>query len=143
LLLFWPAKVDFLWERDNFYSMATKKQKNQTNPIDYTNEKYWEKLANQSLIRFYILRALKEKDLHGYLLIREIRELSDEFCNPSESTLYPALNQLYRGGLIEHVNPKDKDKKTYHLTPKGKEAFKAAAKTWNRIIPTLAKRTIL
>jgi DNA-binding PadR family transcriptional regulator len=111
--------------------------------IDYTQEEYWEKLANQSLIRFYILRALKDHDLHGYMLIKEINRISDEFCNPAESTLYPALNQMLKAGLITQTNLKDKSRKTYRLTPKGKEAFKAAAKTWNRVIPTLSKRTIL
>lgn len=113
------------------------------NSIDYTNELYWEKLANQSLIRFYILRALKDQDLHGYMLIKEISRLSDEFCNPAESTLYPALSQMLKAELITLANPKDKKKKTYKMTPKGKEAFKAAAKVWNRIIPTLSRRTIL
>jgi len=113
------------------------------NIIDYTNEEYWERLANQSLIRFFILRALKDQDLHGYMIIRTIRKLSNEFCSPSESTLYPALSQMFKAGLIEFVDPKDKERKTYRLTLKGKDAFKVAAKTWNSIIPTLSKRTIL
>ena len=111
--------------------------------IDYTSDLYWRKLINQSLIRFYILRTLKDKDLHGYMLIQEIKHVSNDFCSPSESTLYPALNQLLKAGLIQHTNPKDKMRKTYHLTNKGKEAFMVAAKTWNQVIPTLSKRTIL
>lgn len=110
---------------------------------DFTDERYWVRLVNQSLIRFYILRALKDKDLHGYMLIQEISKISNEFCNPSESTLYPALGQLLRGGLIQQTNPKDRTRKTYRLTPKGKDAFKTAAKVWNSVIPTLNRRTIL
>ena len=113
------------------------------NDVDYTSEDYWEKLINQSLIRFYILRALKDQDLHGYMLIQQIKKISNEFCNPSESTLYPALNQLLTGGLIQQTNLQEKSRKTYHLTQKGREAFAVAAKTWNRVIPTLQKRTIL
>lgn len=111
--------------------------------IDYISEDYWRKLINQSLIRFYILKALKEKDLHGYMLIQDIRKLSNDFCSPSESTLYPALNQLLKAGLILQSNPKERSRKTYHLTPKGKEAFKTAAKVWNMVLPTLSKRTLL
>jgi len=110
---------------------------------DYTTEEYWKKLINQSLIRFFILRALKDKDLHGYLLIQEVKKLSNDFCNPSESTLYPALGQMLKAGLIEQVKNANKDRKTYHLTPKGKEAFKMATKTWNTILPTISKRTLL
>lgn len=111
--------------------------------IDYTQEEYWEKLINQSLIRFFILRALKDDDLHGYMLIQQIKDISNDFVHPSESTLYPALNQMLKAGLLSQTNPKDKIRKTYHLTPMGREAFKVAAKTWNRILPTLNKRTIL
>jgi len=110
---------------------------------DYASEDYWQKLINQSLVRFFILRALKDKDLHGYVLIQEIRKLSNEFCSPSESTLYPALAQLSRAGLIQQTSAKGKERKTYHLTQKGKDAFKIATKTWNTILPTLNKRTLL
>jgi len=111
--------------------------------LDYTTEEYWVKLINQSLIRFYILKALKDRDLHGYMLIQEIKKLSDDFCNPSESTLYPALAQLLKAGLIQQTNPQEKARKTYHLTQKGKEAFKVAASIWNKVIPTLSRRTLL
>jgi len=110
---------------------------------DYTTEDYWQKLINQSLIRFFILRALKDKDLHGYILIQEIRKLSNEFCSPSESTLYPALAQLKKAGLIQQTSAREKERKTYHLTQKGKDAFKIATKTWNSILPTLRRSTLL
>jgi len=126
------------------YSFILMKSKSARRPkLDYTDEKYWIKLINQSLIRFYILRALKDQDLHGYMLIREISKISNEFCNPSESTLYPALGQLLRGGLLQQTNPQDKRRKTYRLTPKGKKAFKTAAKAWNSALPTLNRRTLL
>ena len=111
--------------------------------IDYTDEDYWIKLINQSLIRFFILKALKDRDLHGYMLIQEIRHSSNDFCQPSESTLYPALGQLKRAGLIQQTNPRERERKTYHLTQKGKDAFKVAAKVWNSVLPTLSRRTIL
>ena len=111
--------------------------------IDYISEDYWKKLINQSLIRFFILRALKDHDLHGYMLIQEIKKISNDFCNPSESTLYPALAQFLEAGLIQQSNPRDEDRKTYHLTQKGRNAFKVAAKAWNTILPTLRKSTLL
>jgi PadR family transcriptional regulator PadR len=111
--------------------------------IDYTKEDYWIKLVNQSLVRFFILKSLKEKDLHGYMLIQEIRKQSNDFCQPSESTLYPALGQMLKGGLIQQTNPTQKERKTYRLTEKGRLAFKTASKVWNTILPTMNRRTIL
>lgn len=111
--------------------------------IDYNSEEYWQKLINQSLIRFFILRALKEKDLHGYLLIKEVRRISNDFCSPSESTLYPALAQMSKAGLIQQTTTPQKERKTYHLTQKGRESFKAAAKVWNTILPTIQRKALL
>jgi DNA-binding PadR family transcriptional regulator len=130
------GKIDCLKFCATFITMSNRE-------IDYTQEDYWIKLINQSLVRFYILKALKDKDLHGYMLIQEISKLSNDFCSPSESTLYPALAQLKAAGLIQQTNPKDRSRKTYHLTQKGRDAFKTAAKTWNRVLPNMGKNTIL
>ena len=110
---------------------------------DYTNEDYWRALANQSLIRFFILKALKDRDLHGYLLIEEIKEISDGFCSPSESTLYPALNQMLKAGLLQNTVSEVKTRKTYRITDEGKLAFKTAAKVWNEIVPKIQRSAIL
>ena len=110
---------------------------------DYTTEQYWSSLANQSLIRFFILKALKDKDLHGYLLIEEVSQLSGEFCKPSESTLYPALNQMLKAGLIQKTASEVKTRKTYRITAEGKIAFKAGAKVWNEVIPKIQRSAIL
>ena len=114
-----------------------------TKKTDYLSDDYWSKLINQSLIRFFILRALKDEDMHGYKLIRAIRKMSNDYVSPAESTLYPALNQMQAGELIQQTNPSAKERKVYRLTDKGKQAFKIAAKNWNMILPALLRKTIL
>jgi DNA-binding PadR family transcriptional regulator len=114
-------------------------------PANPTSPSYWRALINQSAIRFFILRALWDKDSYGYILSGEIEELSWGFCTPTESTLYPALADLERRGLIHSsaVVANSRTRKMYHITEQGKLAFRTAAKTWGEIIPAIRKATTL
>lgn len=116
-----------------------------TAPANPTSPSYWRSLINQSAIRFFILRALWDKDSYGYILSKEIEEQSWGFCTPTESTLYPALNDLERRGLIHSskVSANSRTRKVYHITDSGKLAFRTAAKTWGEIIPAIRKATTL
>ncbi|MEI6478117.1 MAG: PadR family transcriptional regulator [bacterium] len=114
-------------------------------PANPTSPQYWRSLINQSAIRFFILRALWDKDSYGYILSKQIEELSWGFCTPTESTLYPALNELEKRGLIRSaaINANSRTRKVYHITDSGKLAFRTAAKTWGEIIPALRQSTTL
>lgn len=116
-----------------------------TPPANPTSPVYWRSLINQSAIRFFILRALWEKESYGYILSKEIEELSWGFCKPTESTLYPALNDLEKQGLIRSskVTANSRLRKMYHITESGKLAFRTAAKTWGEIIPAVRQSTTL
>jgi PadR family transcriptional regulator, regulatory protein PadR len=114
-------------------------------PSNHTSPVYWRALINQSAIRFFILRALWDKDSYGYVLSKEIEELSWGFCTPTESTLYPALNDLERQGLIHgtKISANSRIRKMYHITDTGKIAFRTAAKTWAEVIPAIRQSTTL
>jgi PadR family transcriptional regulator, regulatory protein PadR len=110
-----------------------------------TSPHYWHALINQSTIRFFILRALWDKDSYGYILSQEIEDLSWGFCHPTESTLYPALNDLEKKGLIHSTKTvaNSRTRKVYHITEQGKLAFRTAAKTWGDVIPAIKRSTTL
>jgi DNA-binding PadR family transcriptional regulator len=109
--------------------------------INRTEQKYWNELINQSLIQFFILKALQKKGpTHGYLLIEAINEISWEKAKPTQSTIYPALNKLAKEGLLRvEIN---KRRKVYTLTEQGMTAIRAASKAWNEVIPILQRNTI-
>jgi DNA-binding PadR family transcriptional regulator len=110
------------------------------------DEKYWKTLINQGLIRFFLLKVLyADKEAHGYGLVKRIEEISDGLCRPTESTIYPALDQLSRGGYVDinKVSAGKKVRKVYSLNEKGRSAFRAAAKAYGEIIPTLRKAIML
>lgn len=106
---------------------------------------YWQALINQSVIRFFILRVLWEKDSYGYILSKEVEEVSWGFCKPTESTLYPALSDMESQGLIHSakVETQSRTRKMYSITTEGKIAFRLAAKTWGRVLPAIREATML
>lgn len=55
------------------------------------------------MIELAVLGLLKEQDLHGYELRKQLSELPGGRSAISFGSLYPALNRLERGGLVKAV----------------------------------------
>ena len=72
---------------------------------------------------YYTLLALVEP-LHGYILMQKVREISKGSVDIGPGTLYGVFSKLQKEGLILKVKEEDR-RKTYILTPKGKEVLRA------------------
>lgn len=72
---------------------------------------------------YYTLLALIEP-LHGYIVMQKVMEISKGSVNIGPGTLYGAFSKLQNEGLILMVNEENR-RKTYTLTPKGKEVLRA------------------
>ncbi len=70
-------------------------------------------------VRAAILLLVQERPMHGYELIQQIRERSEDIWRPSPGSIYPALSQLEDEGLI--VIEKVSGRKTAKLTDAGTE----------------------
>ncbi|GAB4585310.1 hypothetical protein Ntsu_31420 [Nocardia sp. IFM 10818] len=68
-------------------------------------------------VRAAILLLLQEKPMHGYELIQQIRERSQDVWRPSPGSIYPALAQLEDEGLV--LIEKVSGRKTAKLTEAG------------------------
>ncbi|MFA7244486.1 MAG: PadR family transcriptional regulator [Patescibacteria group bacterium] len=114
--------------------------------MDLENPGYWRKLINQGMIRFFLLKVLyKDKESYGYKLVKRIEELSEGICRPTESTIYPALDQLMKGGYvtIQEVSAGMRTRKVYSLNEQGRSAYRTAAKAYGEIIPLLREAIML
>ena len=114
--------------------------------MDLENPGYWRKLINQGMIRFFLLKVLyKDKESYGYRIVKRVAELSEGLCRPTESTIYPALEQLKVGGYVEvhESNVGKKTRKIYVLNMKGRSAYRTAAKSYGEIIPLLREAIML
>ncbi|WP_232534880.1 PadR family transcriptional regulator [Nocardia terpenica] len=68
-------------------------------------------------VRAAILLLLQERPMHGYELIQQIRERSEDVWRPSPGSIYPALSQLEDEGLV--LIEKVSGRKTAKLTEDG------------------------
>ena len=82
---------------------------------------------NRSDIRMLLLSLLSKKDMYGYQLIQDLKDLSQNYFLLKEGCLYPILHSLENDGLIssywEDTESKRK-KKYYHISESGKKLLK-------------------
>ena len=71
-----------------------------------------------NFVKFYTLCLLASGPKHGYELIKELEEKLGRRI--SASNVYPFLGSLRKSRLIRFDKIGKRDKKTYYLTPEGK-----------------------
>lgn len=52
-------------------------------------------------LELMILQTLNRRPMHGYALAQHIRDVSDEFLQIEEGSLYPALQRMLKTGWLE------------------------------------------
>ena len=73
-------------------------------------------------VEFMILQSLRLKPMHGYALLKHIKQVSNNLLQVEEGSLYPALQRMHRGGLLESeigVSAKGRPTRIYRLTDAG------------------------
>lgn len=69
---------------------------------------------------YYILLALAIPK-HGYAIMQEVSERSNETVEIGPASLYTILNKLQKNNLIELIEDSTDRRKCYKLTERGKE----------------------
>jgi len=72
-------------------------------------------------VRAAILRLLTERPMHGYEMIQEIAERTQQLWKPSPGSVYPTLQLLVDEGLLVATET-DTSKKLFELTEQGRAA---------------------
>jgi PadR family transcriptional regulator, regulatory protein PadR len=92
-----------------------------------------------SLSKFFILQVLHDHPMHGYDIARAVERTTNGCCSPSEGTIYPALREFEDGGYVtskaEFVS--GRERKTYTLTDKGRDAFRVGLEAWMDVTKAL------
>ena len=73
-------------------------------------------------LEIMILQSLRLRPMHGYALVKHIKQVSDELLQVEEGSLYPALQRMLREGLLksdEGVSAKGRPTRIYRLTDAG------------------------
>lgn len=93
-------------------------------------------------LKALILAVLADQDLHGYEILKQIRQRSGQVFKFGESKLYPALHALELDGLIasEWIEQEGKpDRKVYRLTPQGAGKLEEHRKEWERFAASVGR----
>ncbi|HZH97425.1 MAG TPA: PadR family transcriptional regulator [Fimbriimonadaceae bacterium] len=87
-----------------------------------------------------ILGALAEGPLHGYEIVRKIRN-SGGAPKLSEGQIYPYLHKLEEAGYLEanwHTDTGAAPRRVYELTPSGRQELEKQRKEWKRFSESIA-----
>src|SRR5882724_13619726 len=52
-------------------------------------------------LEIMILQSLRLKPMHGYALVKHIKQVSDDLLQIEEGSLYPALQRMLKEGWLE------------------------------------------
>ena len=84
-----------------------------------------------------ILRTLRHGPLHGYAIVRRIKDASREGLRIEDGSLYPALNRmLVKGWLTSEWGVSENNRKArfYTLTPEGRKQLDKEAAEFDRLV---------
>jgi transcriptional regulator len=73
-------------------------------------------------LEIMILQSLRLRPMHGYALVKHIKQVSDNLLQVEEGSLYPALQRMLREGLLESetgLSSKGRPTRIYRLTDAG------------------------
>lgn len=89
------------------------------------------------LLKFLILKVIRENPTHGYDIIQIIERKSNGRWTPSPGSVYPALDSLESKGWIKS---EDSGRlKRYTITSKGQIALDQWRKKWREQIMEIAR----
>jgi transcriptional regulator len=88
-----------------------------------------------------ILQIVALGPIHGYAISQRIRQISKDFFQVPQGSLYPALHRLEERTWVK-ADWKDTDTgreaKFYSLTPKGRKQLETERRTWERVTAAVA-----
>jgi len=73
-------------------------------------------------LEIMILQSLRLRPMHGYALVKHIKQVSDDLLRVEEGSLYPALQRMLKEGWLEAqtgTSVKGRPTRIYRLTDAG------------------------
>jgi PadR family transcriptional regulator, regulatory protein PadR len=87
-------------------------------------------------LEMMILHSLRLKPMHGYALVKHIRQVSDDLLQIEEGSLYPALQRMLKDGLLESeegVSAKGRPTRIYRLTRAGRRHLEQEVSSFEKM----------
>jgi DNA-binding PadR family transcriptional regulator len=100
-------------------------------------------------LSYHVLLALADDDRHGYGIIKEVLARTDGQMELETGTLYTALKRLKDEGLIDIVGRRERPpgeddrRRTYRLTPCGREVLAAESQRLASLVGVAMEKRVL
>ncbi|HZT73056.1 MAG TPA: PadR family transcriptional regulator [Terriglobales bacterium] len=88
-----------------------------------------------------VLKVVALGPIHGYAISQRIRQMSKEFFQVQQGSLYPALHRLEDRGWLKadwRDTETGREAKFYSLTAKGRKQLETVMRTWARLSDAVA-----
>lgn len=94
-------------------------------------------------LELLIMKAVERLDsMHGFDVLRWLRETTDEALMVEEGSLYPALHRMERRGWLDSewgISERGKRAKYYGLTDAGRRELARQEKGWLRYVDVVGR----
>jgi PadR family transcriptional regulator PadR len=93
-------------------------------------------------LEMMILHSLRVKPMHGYALMKHIKEVSADLLQIEEGSLYPALQRMLREGWLEvetGVSAKGRPTRIYRLTDDGVRRLEKEVSSFEKMFAGIAR----
>ncbi|RLI05914.1 hypothetical protein DRO26_00715 [Candidatus Bathyarchaeota archaeon] len=106
-----------------------------------SSTKSWAEELQKGYLKLLILMLLSQKPLHGYEIMNKIEERTLGFWRPTAGGVYPVLKRMEKNKLVisKWVKFKDKHRKVYEITSKGRDFINKALEKQKIIFDTIEK----
>jgi len=88
-----------------------------------------------------ILKVVALGPIHGYAISQRIQQISNDYFQVPQGTLYPALHRLENRGWLDaewRTTDTGREAKFYSLTKKGRKHAEAEMASWERMSHAVA-----
>lgn len=88
-----------------------------------------------------ILKVVALGPIHGYAIAQRIQQISRDFFQLQQGSLYPALHRLEDRGWLRaewKSTETGRDAKFYALTPRGRKQLEVELRNWEQLTDAVA-----
>jgi len=93
-------------------------------------------------LELMILHSLRLKPMHGYALVKHIKQVSDNLLQIEEGSLYPAVQRMLKEGLLDSkagISAKGRPTRIYRLTAAGKRRFEREVSSFDKMLAGITR----
>src|SRR5262249_2064476 len=93
-------------------------------------------------LEMMIMHSLRLKPMHGYALVKHIKQVSDNLLQIEEGSLYPAMQRMLKEGWLESeagVSAKGRPTRIYRLTDAGRRRLEQEVSSFEKMFAGITR----